>query len=422
MTMKFPVLAGILACMLITAGCMTMPTPTPLPTETGSSLAHQYGEEVLAYMMQVVLGKAGDPDKRAKWNSRGVNQDLDIERIAGIMSDPEANKTTLIVNDPSILGLSKVLYHYAPEMSQFTGSYGTSLYPATELVALRLFLLKRIQANRKVSIQALIDHQRVLKDPQQLPTQAELTATNLNLKEFRLLQATFNAKPWLFNCLTNPFLVEAFSRAGVLENDPLTARLISRAHYRDTPCTPMDTRSGRKSVVVAFLPSMTKEFIPGVSGFNPTESYSAAVENLKTEILAAYHRTAMEALDQHPSVSADQADPDFEKRRDHRLNESVAFRSLNTRPLVIYPDNAAKVIQTTCPNADFVVIILGRNVYQAMHIDPAKDIYPAANRVYLDITDVKYSQVSSEAAEIGRFLYEKMKSRLSTVEAAGKAS
>lgn len=422
MPMKFPVSACLLAGLLLAAGCMTMPTPTTLPAEASNSRAHQYGEEVLAYMMQVVLGKAGDPDKRAKWNSRGLNQDLDMERISGIMSDPAANKTALMVNDPNILGLSKVLYHYAPEMSQFTGSYGTSLYPATELVALRLFLVKRMQAKQKISIQSLLDHQPLLKDPRLLPTRAELTAMNLTLKEARLLQAAFNAKPWLFNCLVSPFLVEAFSKAGVLENDPLTAKLISRARYRDTPCTPMGNRTGSESVVIAFLPSMTKEFIPGTSGFNPTESYSAAVENLKTEILAAYRRIALQALDQQPSPAAAQSNRDLEKKLDHNLTDKVAFRTLNTRPLVIYPENAAKVIQATCPGADFVVIILGRNVYQAMHIEPEKDIYPAVNRVYLDITDVKYSQVSSEVAEIGRFLYETMRSRMSAVEPIRKAS
>lgn len=422
MPMKFPVSACLLACMLFAAGCLTMPTPTTLPMEAGSSRAHQYGEEVLAYMMQVVLGKAGDPDKRTKWNSRGVNQNLDMKHIAGVMSDPGANKTTLLVNDPNILGLSKVLYHYAPEMSQFTGSYGTSLYPATELVALRLFLLKRMQAKRKVSIQSLLDHRLILNDPQHLPTRAELAAMNLTLKEARLLQAAFNAKPWLFNCLINPFLVEAFSRAGVLENDPLTRKIISRAHYRDAPCTPMGPHTSRKSVVISFLPSMTKEFIPGTSGFSPTDSYSAAVENLKTEILAAYRHIALQALDQQRSSAAVQSNRDLEKQLDQTLTDKVAFRTLNTRPLVIYPENAAKVIQTTCPGADFVVIILGRNVYQAMHIDPVKDTYPAVNRIYLDITDVKYSQVSSEVAEISRFLYEKMQSRISTVESSRKAS
>ncbi len=422
MTMKFPVSACILAGMLIAAGCMTMPTPTILPTEASSSLAHQYGEEVLAYMLQVVLGKAGAPDKRAKWNSRGVNQTLDMERIASVMSNPGANKTTIMVNDPNILGLSKVLYHYAPEMSQFTGSYGTSIYPATELVALRLFLLKRLQAKRKVSLQALLDHRRLLTNPQHLPTRAELAAMNLTLEETRLLQTAFTSKPWLFNCLINPFLVEAFSRAGVLDNDPLATKLIRRATHRDTPCTPMGTRTGRKSVVIAFLPSITKEFIPEGTGFNPTESYSAAVDTLKAEILEACYRVTLQTLGQQPSSSAGQSAQNFEKHLNRSLTETVAFRTLNTRPLVIYPENAAKVIQATCPDADFVVIILGRNVYQAMHIDPAKDIYPAVNRVYLDITDVKYAQVSSEIAEIGEFLYKKLQPWLSTVEPAKTAS
>jgi len=51
-------------------------------------------------------------------------------------------------------------------------------------------------------------------------------------------------------------------------------------------------------------------------------------------------------------------------------------------------------------------------VYQSVHIDPAKDTYPATNRMFLDITDVKHAQVSSGVNEISRFLYEKLKSRL----------
>ncbi len=92
------------------------------------------------------------------------------------------------------------------------------------------------------------------------------------------------------------------------------------------------------------------------------------------------------------------------------------------RPLVIYPENADKVIRQTCPEADFAVIILGRNVYLSMHIDPKQDIYPKVNRLYLDITDVKHSQVSSEAEEIGRFLYSRIKPWLLTVLSTRKAA
>jgi hypothetical protein len=293
-------------------------------------------------------------------------------------------------------------------MSQFSGKYATSLYPATELVALRLFLLKRLQAKRKVSIQSLFDHRQLLKAPQQTPTRAELAAMDLTMEEARLLQAVFKSKPWLFDSLANPLLVEAFSGAGVLKNSPSTARPVRRAYYLKTPWPPMDTRTSRKSVVIAFLPSITKEFIPGASGFRPTNAYIAAVEKLKAEILGVCRRIAMEARDQQPSIPAVQSNLDFEKNLDRSLTEKIAFRMLNKRPLVIYPENAAKVIQKTCPDADFVVIILGQNVYQAMHIEPEKDIYPAVNRVYLDIADVKYSQVSSEVAEIGRFLCTKI--------------
>ncbi len=422
MKMRSPISACIIACLLTVAGCMTMPTPATHPATADGDLAHQYGEEMLAYMMQVVLGQAGDPDRRAKWLSRGLDQDLDIERISGIMSDPGGNKTAIMVNDPNILGFSKVLYHYVPEMSQFSGSYGTSLYPATELVALRLFLLKRLQSQRKVSIQALLDHQQLLKDPQRQPTRAELAAMNLMPEEARLLQAVFKSKPWLFDSLTNPFLVEAFSRIGVLEKEPLTQKLISQARYRGTPCRPMTTPTGRKSVTIAFLPSMTKEFKPGATDFNPTDAYIAAVENLKAEILAACRRIALHTFNQQPSNLAGHPDPDFEKRLDERLTREIAFQTLDTQPLVIYPENAVKVIRETCPGADFVVILLGRNVYQAMHIKPARDIYPAANRVYLDITDVKHSQVSAEIAEIGGFLYQKIKPRLSTAEPSRKTS
>jgi len=394
--------------LFILSGCMAMPTPETNPTTVGSSLAHQYGEEILAYLMQVVLGQAGDPDNRSKWRSRGLDQDLDLERIAGIMSDPEGNKTAIMVNDPNILGLSKVLYHYAPEMSQFSGHYATSLYPATELVALRLLLLKRIQAGRKVSLQALLKHQTLLQNSEQEATRAELAAMNLTRDECRLLQSAFQSKPWLFESLTSPFLVASFARSGVLEKEPLTAKIISRANYRKTACKTMDAPSDRDALVIALLPSMTREFSPEGSRFVPSDAYLAAVENLKRDILSAFAnivRQEMKKAAMDPPESAGQ-------RLESLAARKISFRSLNTRPLVIYPANAARVVRDTCPAADFTVILLGRNVYQSVHIDPAKDIYPAANRIYLDITDVKHAQVSSEVEDIGRFLYDTLTSRL----------
>ncbi len=407
---------------LMAAGCMTMSTPEPHPIIAGSSISHQYGEEILAYMMQVVLGQAGKPKTRKKWASRGLGQDLNFEQIDHIMVNPDGNKTAYIVNDPNILGLSKVLYYYAPEMSQFTGSYGTSLYPCTELISLRLFLLKRLRDNRKLSIQTLINHKKLLTDPEHQPTRKELAATNLTLEETLLLQAVFASKPWLFNSLTNPFLVEAFSKTGILELDPLTTQLIAGARYRDMTCTPTSRKKlNRNSVVIAFFPSITKEFILESSGFRPTREYTVAIENLQNEILKACRRIAGQAL------NIELGAPEFsnqrlEKRLDQLLSERISFKALNTRPLVIYPENAAEVVRDSCPEADFAVIILGRNVYLSMDIAPEKNFYPQANRLYLDITDLKHSQVSSEAEDIGLFLYTALRPWLQAALSRGEGS
>ena len=242
----------IIPYLLTAAGCMTMQTPAPHQTTARGTLAHQYGEEILAYMMQVVLGKAGDPDSREKWKTRGLDKPLDLELISGIMSDPGSNKSAIMVHDPNILGLSKVLYHYAPEMSQFSGSYGTSLYPATELIALRLFLLKRLRDDRKVSIPALLAHRQLLLVPERPPSREELAAMKLTPEEFLLLQTAFGAKPWLFHSLNNPFLVAAFDQAGVLTKEPLTEKIISKARYPVTACASPGTPPGRESVISPF--------------------------------------------------------------------------------------------------------------------------------------------------------------------------
>ena len=46
------------------------------------------------------------------------------------------------------------------------------------------------------------------------------------------------------------------------------------------------------------------------------------------------------------------------------------------RPMTIHPGNADRVIDQLCPGADFTVILMGKNVYRAIFIDPALDISP----------------------------------------------
>ena len=82
------------------------------------------------------------------------------------------------------------------------------------------------------------------------------------------------------------------------------------------------------------------------------------------------------------------------------------------RPLVIYPDNAEKVIQALCPDADFNFILLGKNVYLSIYFDAQRDIFPSANRVYLDITDIQRTQSDYDIDQIGEFLFNRLRAQM----------
>jgi hypothetical protein len=64
--------------------------------------------------------------------------------------------------------------------------------------------------------------------------------------------------------------------------------------------------------------------------------------------------------------------------------------------MVIHPENAGRVVEEVCPQADFVVIVLGKNVYRTINIDPETDIYPHEPRIYLDVSDIRYQQIEDE--------------------------
>jgi len=46
------------------------------------------------------------------------------------------------------------------------------------------------------------------------------------------------------------------------------------------------------------------------------------------------------------------------------------------------------------------LILLGKNVYRAIYIDPENDIYPHEKRIYLDVDDVQYQQIDDEIETI----------------------
>ena len=60
------------------------PDPSPFQAEPTGSVdqtpAQKYAAELLSYMMQVVVGAAGDPAKRQAWKTRSLSVTLDYQR------------------------------------------------------------------------------------------------------------------------------------------------------------------------------------------------------------------------------------------------------------------------------------------------------------------------------------------------------
>ena len=162
---------------------------------------------------------------------------------------------------------------------------------------------------------------------------------------------------------------------------------------------------------------MTKEFIfgknnPSLSeyGFKPTEFLEDIFIKLKKEIFKTTRENLKRELSKPPY-------PKLTERQWHKLwhqlsQKDIAFCVQNKRPLVIYPENATKVIREVSPEADFTVILLGKNTYRAIYFDPAKDLYPSVNRLYMDIMDIQYNQVGEEIAIISQFICSRLKNRM----------
>jgi hypothetical protein len=59
----------------------------------------------MAYLMEVVLGRAGSPDKREAWSTRGRDLPLDFDMVSRRMFGPVPLRAELMVLDTNILGL-----------------------------------------------------------------------------------------------------------------------------------------------------------------------------------------------------------------------------------------------------------------------------------------------------------------------------
>jgi hypothetical protein len=336
--------------------------PTSLPP------AQQYAGEVLSYMIQVVTGMEGKPGQREQWRTRGVGSHLALKDIVKILSDPDRDNSRIMVYDLNVLGLSKVLYHYDVRLNQFKGEYSISgFYPSAELLALRLLLVDLINDGIKVDLPVFYRLLPDIMDENFDLSRFRDGAAGLSFQMLKLLRAVLSSEPHLEQYLRHPFLMGALNRAGVLQESLLVDRMVRQAGYQRLDAG-RHLRKKKGEAVVAILPSIigtyrfdSDEGSLNGYGFSAEAEYTRVVEKLEQKILSALENG----------------------------QNQVAFKNLHQRPLVVYPENADRVIRDVCPEADIVIVILGKNVEKSIHIDPEKDIYPAVNRYYFDIMDVK---------------------------------
>jgi hypothetical protein len=384
----------------------TTPYPTRLPP------AQQYAGEVLSYMIQVVTGTAGKPAMQHPWRERGVNSGLGLMEISEILSDPAKDNGKLMVYDMNVRGLSKVLYHYDPRLNQFKGAYAVDgIYPSAELIALRLLLLDLIHDGHKVDLVELYRLIPALMDQNVGMSALRRNATGLSAGQLELMRSALLSEPDLAKYLHHPFMVAALDQVGVLENNAAARRMVRRANYRRLRT---DRRGGRSSsgATIAILPSMVKAFRFGPEnadlnayGFQPNAEYLKVVGTLMQDIVLA----AASQLSGHTGMPKSAAKTRVERENEselHFVQDRITFLNYDQRPLVVHPGNADKVIADLCPDADIVIIILGKNVDRSIHFDSKNSEDP--NRFYFDIMDITWRQVDEEMAQIGEIVSTRM--------------
>jgi len=383
--------------------------------------AQQHSGELLAYLLKVVLGRAGQPKSRKDWRVRAIDEPLDFDHIVKVMTDPEKNPLDFMVLDTDILALSRVLFHYDEKLSLYKGDYGiTSIYPAPEILAIRLFLLKKINTGEKMDLDAFMRREENLLNEDYQTSPEDLAATRLSAREMKFLRDIFQNEPDFYRYLTCPFLLKEIAETGVLVPGEITEKIIQSADYTPFRCKCFGCRKNRDAVKIALLPSMTKEFIhdknlPSLSehGFKPTEFLENIFIKLKKEILDKTRENLKRNLTKPPYPKLTQ--PQWRKLWHRITQHDIAFYIEDTRPLVIYPENVIKVIREVSPEADFTVILLGKNTYRTIYFDPTRDIYPAVNRLYIDIMDIEYNQAGEEIEIISQFICSRLENRITVL-------
>lgn len=349
--------------------------------------------------MRVVTGEAGAVENRGAWRTRGAAVPLDYASIAAAMADPAGQKSRYFVLDPNILGLSRVLYHYDQRLNQFKGQYlFESIYPSTELVALRLLMVQKRSRGEKINLTAVLKRQALFMSPSRQPSSDDIVQTGVSREEIVFLQAVFSAAPFLFEYLHNPFIVKSLYGIGLIQADTTVFACMHQAHYRRSSCRCSTPAPDEEAIKIVALPSILAEFEFRKSGrppaLYPSENYRQAMARFEEDVL----QRAAEAAAGSPSAGLQSPAQTF------ALSRKIAFCHLDRRPLVVHPGNVDEVVYQVCPQADLVLVILGKNVYLSLDFDSQRDFYPHTNKIYLDFLDLKYGQTQTETQAVADFI------------------
>ncbi len=366
------------ACLLLSSACSPAlrpeaTTPSPATDALPFTENEQVAGEIMAYLIEVVLGRAGALDKRSAWSTRGLQLPLDFDLVNRRMFGPVPLRAELMVLDTNILGLSRVLYHYDPRLNLFKGRREhESLYPCSELMAIRLLLLRKLHNNETVSLTAIQRQAALFKPQGRAPVPEELAVMGLNDTEFRFLKAIFHSEPAFLRYMRHPFIVSTLRKIGVAKPEPITVSADRAATYDQLSCT---DGGGDQTITIAIVPAM----LPAATRVLGNGSDRKTADDIQ---FVAEIRTSIERqLSRRRATSPANGRPLFFTPQ---------------RPVTIHPGNADRVIGQLCPTSDFAVILLGKHVYRSLFIDPDVDIYPHKKWIYLDVDDVRYRQVDAE--------------------------
>jgi hypothetical protein len=261
----------------------------------------------------------------------------------------------------------------------------------------------------------LLQQKTEFTNPDIDPADIDAEEIGLNTSEIKLLKDVIASEPFFMDYLENPFVVDTLYRVGVVELDDFVKKKISQARYPNCGCQANASHDGNKVVKIAILPSITKAFeyqdvdkATYDCGFKATDEYIQSSQKIQAKIMGTTQQLVKAQMLIGKSQKNTGTGSNYDALAKGFAAEHIEFVNLDKRPFVIYPENANKVMESICPEADFSIIILGKNVYLSFYINEV-DIYPNVNRIYLDIMDIRHAQVDYELSQVSMFIFKKLK-------------